>query len=290
MDRYLKQLLSRLQPDGGFQFSSQSTSRPDATAWAIFILAHSNISQMTLDKSRDYLVPFQHEDGRVSIDANHPEAFWPTPLALFAWQTSPAHSHHYRKAVKFLLDTSGEHWTRQHDSPVKHDTALRGWSWIDHTHSWVESTSVTMMALHLAGETNHPRLQEATALLLNRQLPHGGWNYGNTEVFGQELRPSPEDTGAALSALAGRVPEIQIKKSLKYLQKEVQTLRTPIALGWSLLGLSAWDKSPHDASILIENTLNRHARFGEYDTPSLCLVLAPRIAPRGINNLIEGRP
>ena len=140
-----------------------------------------------------------------------------------------------------MLDSSGEHWTKQPDSPLKHDTAIRGWSWIDHTHSWVETTSIAMIALHYAGHTHHPRLGEATKLLLNRQLPHGGWNYGNTEVFGQELRPSPEDTGAALSALTGRVSETQISKSLEYLSREVRIVRTPISLGWSLLGLNAWN-------------------------------------------------
>ena len=287
MNTHLKQLLSRLQPDGGFQFSSKSSSRPDATAWAIIVLDHSEFPKSSLETSRDYLVTYQHKDGRVSIDAEHPEAYWPTPLAIFAWHASPTHAHHYRKAVEFLLNSSGEHWTRQADSPLKHDTDLRGWSWIAHTHSWVESTSVCMIALRHAVKTDHPRLQEATSLLLDRQLPHGGWNYGNTEVFGQELRPSPEDTGAALSALAGRVSKAQVKKSLEFLSKEVQTLRTPIALGWSLLGLNAWDITPHDASIWILDTLNRNTKFGEYDTPSLCLLLTAQIASRGLYELFE---
>ena len=288
MKNYSQQLLSRMQANGGFQFSSKGPSRPDATAWAIFILANSGIPPQTLEHSRDYLVASQHEDGRVCLDANHPEAFWPTPLALLAWQASPAHSSHYQKAIEFLLNSSGEHWAKQNKSPVKHDTSLRGWPWIDQTHSWVESTSMTMIALHLAGKGNHPRLRESTELLLDRQLPHGGWNYGNTEVFGQELRPSPEDTGAALSALAGRIKETHVKLSLRYLVNRIQTIRSPISMGWSLLGLNAWDHTPNNASILIEETLSRHTRFGEYDTPSLCLALSPRIAPQGLKNLAVG--
>ncbi len=286
LDDYYKQLASCFQPDGGYQFlpHPQSESRPDATAWAIFTLVLSGHVQTSLELSRNFLTTYQHEDGRVSIDADHPEAYWPTPLAIFAWHASPAHANQYRKAVQFLLESSGEHWTKQLDSPLKHDTAIRGWSWIDQTHSWVESTSMAMIALHFAGHTHHPRSEEATALLLNRQLPHGGWNYGNTEVFGNELRPSPEDTGAALSALAGRVSETQIASSLKYLSNQVQILRTPIALGWSILGLNAWNKTPQDANDRILDTLNRGKRFGGYDTPSLCLLLAALAAPRGLAN------
>ena len=287
LDDYYRELLSRLQPDGGFQFSPHphSGSRPDATAWAIFAIEISGQVQTSLAPSRNYLATYQHEDGRVSIDVDHPEAYWPTPLAIFAWQSSPAHARQYRKAVHFILGSSGEHWTKQTDSPLKHDTAIRGWPWIDQTHSWVESTSMAMIALHYAGHTHHPRSEEATELLLDRQLPHGGWNYGNTEVFGNELRPSPEDTGAALSALAGRISETRIAGSLQYLSNEVRTLRTPIALGWSLLGLNAWNKTPHDANVWILDTFNRGKSFGGYDTPSICLLLTASVASRGLNNV-----
>lgn len=147
---------------------------------------------------------------------------------------------------------------------------------------------MAMTALHTVGFSDHPRIVEATNMLLDRQLPHGGWNYGNTLVFGQELRPSPEDTGAALSALAGRVAKFEIAKSLEFLHAEYSRLRTPIALGWSLLGLNAWNETPPDAPTRIHDTWIRGKRFGGYDTPSLCLLLAPLIAPSGLNHLIAG--
>ena len=42
-----------------------------------------------------------------------------------------------------------------------------------------------------------PRIREAVRLLWDRQLPHGGWNYGNTVVLKQELRPHLLPTGLA---------------------------------------------------------------------------------------------
>ena len=289
MDRYIKQILARLQADGGFQFSPKGGSRPDATAWAIFYLENSGFGPDFLNRSRDYLVRYQLEDGRVSIDLEHPEAFWLTPLAIFAWQDSAVHERFYNKAVQFILNSSGEHWPKQPNSPLKHDPEIRGWPWIDHTHSWVPSTAINLMALYHAGKSHHPRVKEATSLLLDRQLPHGGWNYGNTEVFGQELRPSPEDTGAALTALVGQTSETHVSKSLEYLLNQVEILRTPIALGWTLIGLSSWDKRPPDMKIQILDTFERGNRFGEYDTPSLCLLLIANDATRGLHRLIRER-
>ena len=117
---------------------------------------------------------------------------------------------------------------------------------------------------------------------MNRQLPNGGWNYGNTKVFGTELHPAPESTGAALQAVAGLVPYHEIKKSVDYLKAEVDRARTPVGLGWGLLGLSAWGEAPKGSSDLIHQTLGRQERYGPYDTSSLALLLLPLVAPRGI--------
>ena len=289
MEMFLNDLLARIQPRGGIRFTPQSRDRPDATAWGTIILSHVE-SQFeheahAIERFRDDLTTHQMKDGRVSLSTDHPEAFWPTPLSILAWETSQAHQAPQEKAIQFLLNSSGEHWGKNPESPLGHDTSLKGWPWIAHTHSWVEPTAMAMTALQNVGYSHHPRLAEATNMLLDRQLPHGGWNYGNTMLFRQELKPSPEDTGAALSALAGRVKKSFISKSLEFLHAEYARLQTPIALGWSLLGLNAWNETPPDATTRIHNTWNRGERFGGYDTPSLCLLLAPLIAPHGLNNL-----
>jgi hypothetical protein len=281
----LNDLLARLHPSGGIQFTPSREDRPDATAWGTIILSHFKHEARVVERSRNYLTRYQMVDGRVIFSADHPESFWPTPLSILAWENSKPHKAHQEKAIQFLLNSSGEHWEKISESPLSHDPSLRGWPWIDHTHSWVESTAMAMTALHNAGFSDHPRLIEATNMLLDRQLPHGGWNYGNTMVFGQELKPSPEDTGAALSALAGRVSQSHIAKSLEFLHSEFKRLRTPIALGWNLLGLNAWNETPPHAKARIHETWKRGKRFGGFDTPSLCLLLAPLIAPHGLNNL-----
>ena len=50
----------------------------------------------------------------------------------------------------------------------------------------------------------------------------------------------PESTGSALTGLAGHVEMGVVARSLDYLRGEVNALRTPVSLGWGLLGLAAW--------------------------------------------------
>lgn len=115
-------------------------------------------------------------------------------------------------------------------------------------------------------------------MLLDRQLPHGGWNYGNTLMFGRELHPMPETTGAALTGLVGLVPRERVNRSIDYLEGEVDRLRTPLSLGWALLGLAAWRRFPSNVAGLVERCLTRQSRYGVYDTSALCVLALGALA------------
>jgi hypothetical protein len=132
--------------------------------------------------------------------------------------------------------------------------------------------------LRVVGHGQHDRVREAIRMMLDRQLAHGGWNYGNTTVYGRELHPMPESTGAALAGLAGQAEQGTVARSLDYLQGEVDRLRTPISLGWSLLGLAAWDLWPSNGAALVERCLANQVRYGEYDTSALCLLFLGALA------------
>jgi hypothetical protein len=122
-------------------------------------------------------------------------------------------------------------------------------------------------------------------MILDRQLPHGGWNYGSTYIFGREHLPMPESTGAALTGLAGLVGRQKIAQSLAYLQGEADRLRTPISLGWTLLGLAAWELWPPNGLALVERCLANQSRYGEYDTSALSLLLLGALAGDKGNNV-----
>jgi hypothetical protein len=130
-------LSQRALPNGGFSGRTGCGYRPDATAWAILALVAVGARKNLVQLARSQLAADQMQDGRVSLSSDHPQAFWPTALAVIAWQGSLAHRVPQLLAVKFLLDTTGKHWVNRDDSVFGHDTSIRGWPWIGDTHSTV---------------------------------------------------------------------------------------------------------------------------------------------------------
>lgn len=271
-------LMSRALSGGGFSGMPGGQFQTDSTVWSILALTSCGRFAESLEQSRQLLMREQLPDGRLNVNKTHSASFWPTSLAILAWQDSECCREAQQRAVRFLLDTTGFHFPHESDAPSAHDTLLKGWPWVGETHSWVEPTAMGIMALRATGHKNHDRVREAIRMVLDRQLPHGGWNYGNTSVFGKELRPMPESTGAALAGLAGTVHRDTVLPSLRYLHAEVSELRTPISLGWSLIGLAAWQLSPPDVAALVERCLANQSRYGEYETSALCLLVLGGLA------------
>lgn len=269
----MRLLESRALPEGGFPAKGGEPFRSDATAWAILALSRLGPVHPLLGSARDRLTTAQDPDGRVSMSREHEKAFWPTALSVLAWHGSQAHESPCTRGIQFLLNTTGNHRSKNHHDPVGHDSSIPGWPWIGGTHSWIEPTALSVLALRVAGHGLHDRVREGNRMIFDRQLPHGGWNYGNTTVYGRELHPMPESTGVALAGLAGQAEQGAVARSLDYLQSEVGRLRTPISLGWGLLGLTAWDRWPSNGAVLVERCLANQTRYGEYDTSALCLLL-----------------
>lgn len=273
-----EELSRRVMADGGIADRPQGTFRIDATAWGIITLSALNESTALIDHCRSRLRSEQGNDGRIWVSRENPDTFWPTALAVLAWQDAPVFTDEQKLAVKFLLDTTGVHYRSRFSEVAGHDPSLKGWPWVADTHSWIEPTVLGVMALTAAGYGRHERVREALRMIEDRQLPHGGWNYGNTFVFGRELRPMPESTGTALTGLAGHVDAGVVARSLDYLQGEINSLRTPVSLGWGLLGLAAWGVWPSNGLTLVERCLANQSRYGEYDTSSFCLLLLGALA------------
>ena len=267
----IKAIQKRQQSDGGFTEQEKGSYRPDSTAWAALALSRAGITGEIVDAARLSLTNTQLEDGRVCMPGE-PGAFWPTSLSVLAWKGSKAHGEQQGRAVRFLLETSGKHWKKGTDSPVSHDTSIRGWPWIENTHSFVEPTALALIALEISGHTGHPRFQEGLRMLMDRQLADGGWNYGNTIVYGKELYPFVDTTGMTLVALAGHIKREHVNKSILFLKSQAEGYRSPLSLGWALFGLGTWGELPKRGREWIEESLKRQKKYGAYGTSLLSLL------------------
>ncbi len=291
LDASYDALIRRAAPDGTFAVAEGAASRPDATAWAAMALFAAGLAPKLVAAARSSLAAAQSPDGRLALAPERPEAAWPTALALMAWLPDPARAENVSRAAAWLLAHPGSHWPKRPEEQVVigHDTNLRGWNWIDGTHSWVEPTSLAMLALGALAAPPAEALAEATRLLLDRQLPGGGWNYGNTRVFRNTLLPVPESAGHALAALAGRAAPDDVALSLAYLQGPQCAVATPLAAAWRAFGLGAWGLAGQDEAALCLAALERQSRYGPYDTPQLAQCLAAA-ASRGRFAALLGGP
>ncbi len=263
----------RAEPSGGFAQRAGGTPRPDATAWALLALREAGESQAVLANAGRFLSGLQLADGRVLFSTEERSSWWPTSLALLAFRAVAGFEGEAERAAAFLLQKSGAHFKKKSDSPTGHDTEIRGWPWIEETHSWVEPTALAVIALRASGRAGHARVGEAVRMLMDRQLPGGGWNYGNTTVFGQELLPMPDATGLALAALSGMTNKEAVAKSLAYAQTRAPGIDAPFSLFWLTCGLSAWGSPVPDLAGRIRECLMLQERRGAYTTTLLAMLL-----------------
>lgn len=289
-DNYIEMLkvdiLKRALNDGGFASIPKGYYRPDETAWAVIALKAMGCHFNFVKKSQSMLESSQLNDGRIILSKGCEEAFWPTALAVMAWENSQDYLEAKSLGIDFLLKNSGMHWIKKKNSFTGHDSSIRGWPWIENTHSWVEPTSLVLLALEANGVRDNDRAREARRMLLDRQLRDGGWNYGNTTVFGRQLRAMPESTGLALNALAGKTPLKNVKKSIEYLKSEIDRLKTPLSYSWAFLGLSAWGEMPKiNRRSLIEN-YKRRETYGTHRTEEICLIIFSMLSKNGFLGIL----
>ena len=280
-----KIILSRLGLDGPDPAQAGTVPRVDAVAWSLLSLWRHPECRSALSPLARVLDETQLSDGSVPIGPQFAWAAWPTPLAILAWLQQESKQTQLGKAVQFLLHWHGQHYAPT-DNTLGHDTSIEGWPWILNTHSWIEPTVMALIALKAVKKSNEPRCLEARQMILNRQLPDGGWNFGNTTVFGQVLRPMPHSTAMALIGLAGCVSENVIGTSLAYLQSTLPPIRSPLSLGWGIMALSAWNRRPSEAEKWIEESLAAEQSTADYHVSLLCL-LACASCPLSKNPLLS---
>lgn len=285
----LETLVERELPGGGFAAVKGGPFRPDSTAWAVMALRAGGRELHLNRPALARLAEHQMSDGRVPLLKDIPENFWPTALALMAWAHLPEFKEPSEKAIDFLLSAKGETFPYDGNFKMGHNTELVGWPWVENTYAWVVPTTLAIIALKAHGRQDHARVRAGVALLLNRQLPNGGWNYGDTFTFGTQLLPFPDTTGYALEALGGLCNRSRVEKSIHYLQSRTTKVRSPLSLAWGLIGLGTWSARPTEDQAWINESLALQARYGSYDTDLLGQLLVAAYAHKGLVTLIRSQ-
>lgn len=196
----------------------------------------------------------------VRLDADGPH--WTTSLACLAWRrfeiawperSRPWCSDAYRRGIDFLLGFGGEKIDPSEN--VGHNTQLVGWPWVAGTHSWLEPTALALMALRHCGHSRHPRALEAAELLIDRLLPDGGANYGNTFVLRQVLRPHVLPSAMCMVALHRLEPELaELAATRVYLRSELATGQlAALSLAWTMHAIvsAEWEQAAETAPDLV---------------------------------------
>ena len=157
LNSVMAEIERRMLPEGGLSDHIGGGYRPDATAWAVIAFKAYGKDVEIVRQLQTRLAAEQLDDGRVCISPKHPDAFWPTSLAILAWHGSTQYADSQKRAIDFLLHTSGIHWEKKPDSPFAHDTSIKGWPWIENTYSWVEPTALSLIALRATRNDSHQR-------------------------------------------------------------------------------------------------------------------------------------
>jgi hypothetical protein len=246
-------LLRRQLPGGGWSHAPNCRQENfEATALAVMALRGSDGgNRAARDRAVGYLLATQNSNGSwPAFTGDDDQGSWTTALALIALENSSEALEARLEGARWLLSTSGReaHWLwqwkfRLFDRQARSDPLKYGWPWHPQTNSWVVPTSFAILALQglpqacgLDGYSE--RIALAHAMLLDRACPGGGWNSGNSVVYGSALAAHADDTAIALLALKRQQSNPVVSAGLDWLEQTASTLPACASLALSVLTLS----------------------------------------------------
>jgi hypothetical protein len=271
---WIERLLANQLPDGGFGAKIGLPGNSESTALALLALRAHPQHDEHADRARTWLLSRQRPDGSFRLFDDAEDGSWVTPWALLALQPE--------EEVGADVLRRGADWVAQREGrrlgliarvmfrllPAEERTALDpelvGWPWHGGSFSWVEPTSVSLLALKrlrpvLGDDFPAERIEEGEKLLYDRECDGGGWNYGNSAVLGEELKPYPDVTAIALLALRDHSGG----RTVAGLKALGEMLAAEEASGLTLaLGALCFTVYGNDASPLQQRLIARYRRSG----------------------------
>jgi len=276
-------LLSGTNPDGGWAYYQGHASRLEPTCWALLaLLTDASTTGWDASAHRAFLLRSRRRDGlflEAAVgDENRPNLGFNGLAALLLLAERELADEASRTAlVSALIANRGVKLSASWIN--RQDNGLQGWAWIDASFSWVEPTCWCLLALKKAmkamkasesGEARG-RIREAEQLLVDRCCAAGGWNYGNANMLGQDLRPYVSTTALGLLAMQDRREDPCVVRSLDYLVQHRLSETSAMALALTLIALRRFGVPTGDVEDHLLSQWDRTAFLGNFHLIAIAL-------------------
>jgi squalene cyclase len=288
MDEAVKPILDAQNRDGGWGFLQGRSSNTESTSLCLLALESLGGEQRAANIKRglDWLMQRQRSEGSWSLNDSSTDASWTTALAIIALSRFPQYRERTAVAAQWLLKQEGRTpgilaqlisaFAFQKNT-VALNPDLKGWAWAPRTFSWVEPTSYALIALkkmrsYLAGTNVEERIHQGELMIYDRMCDGGGWNYGNSKVFGEALWPYPDVTAVGLIALQDHKISQANQESLQALRRMMQETDSGLALCWASICLSIYGDETDESKRRIKKRFQMTGFLGETKTLALSLI------------------
>ena len=246
-------LRSRQMKSGGWAYFDSVQESLEATCLAELALAPER--QASSSAAILFLLKSQLSDGGWPAFLGDSEGSWTTALALCTLNSTGDFTAAREKAFRWLYAERGRegHWFwrwkfKTSDRNVRFDPDKYGWPWVTGSASWVIPTAFSIIAIEQftvcnRSEESEKRIHLGMEMLLDRECVDGGWNSGNSLVYGVPLRPHVEATAIALLALQDEQRIEMVQKSLSWLRQNAASVDSVSSLAWCILTLFVYQES-----------------------------------------------
>ena len=236
----LREFLLRVRnADGGWGYQPGKSSRLEPTCWAALALG-STLAPNALEQ-------WPSVDGLLLERRGGTPNYAFQGLALIVLRAEHLeHAAGNRTLLAALQRVKGD--ALPASTINRQDNSLQAWSWIDGTFSWVEPTAWCLLALKQWSAApgavgDRDRIVVAERMLVDRCCAEGGWNYGNANMLGQELKPFVPTTALTLLSLQDRQSLPAVGRSVAFLEREGTSERSGTALALALMALLAYGRA-----------------------------------------------
>lgn len=283
----VNRLLAAQNSDGGWGWTKERDSSTECSSLALLALValHNDSHAVAIRRGLNWLIQRQGGTGSWTFSDSVTSPSWATAIAMLALDPWPIYRPQVVKAGRWVLTQEGKKPSffanlllalSFQKKPVALNEDLIGWPWTAGTFSWVEPTSYFLLALkrirpYLTGTNTDERIKQGESMIYDRMCSGGGWNYGNSIVYGEKLWPYADITAIALIALQNRRDAMENRVSFAALRKAVKEENSGLALSWSAICYEIYGEDPVHLRKLLMSGFKATGFLGE--TKSLALYI-----------------